>query len=103
MLNGVCRTPEEVPPKGAVDELKKWKDTIGADGGTRGFAVKKEWEEPETERVALLVQSSFKILYPCDAFLSIAYHFAEEVCERCSAKLRGACTVEIPVIDGFSI
>lgn len=48
MLNGVSSTAKEMSPKRTVDELQEWKDTIGANGGARRFAVEEEWKQAKS-------------------------------------------------------
>lgn len=127
MLNGVSGTAEEMSPKGTVDELQEWKDTIGANGGARRFAVQEEWKQAKSEGIALFVKSekvisytvgpnarpfvmsigdvvlSLKILDSGDPLLSIADHLTEKVCETRPTELCGAGTIEIPVVNGFPV
>lgn len=63
MLNGVSGTPKEMSPKGTVDELQEWEDTIRANGGARRFAVQEEWKQAKSKGVALFVESGKAISY----------------------------------------
>lgn len=67
MFNSVCSTAKEMSPKRTVDELQKWKDTIGADGGAWRLAIEEEWQQTESKRVALFIKSGKSHQFPRDS------------------------------------